>query len=91
MQGAEVLAFLEEGDGVGLRFGGQAREELRVDDDAFQVGERGCKGGEEACWVAEAEELEGQGFDGGGERRGDVVGFGEEVLVVGEFDVGGEG
>lgn len=91
VQGAEVLELLEEFDRVFLAFLRDSREELGVDDDAFEVGEGGGEGGEEAGRVAEGEELEGEGFDARGEGGGDVEGLGEVRGVFVDFDVAGEG
>lgn len=90
VQRAQVLALLEERHGVRVSFLGDAREELGVDDEALEVGQGVGEAGEEAGRVAQAEELEGEGFDGRG-KRGDVPGLGEDGLVFVDFDVGGEG
>lgn len=91
MQSAELREVLEELDCVGHAVVGDPGEELGVDDDGFEIWQCGGESGEEAWWVAHAEELEGEGFDCGGEGGGDVVGLGEEGLVFVELDVGGQG
>ena len=90
MQRTEILALLEEGDGVGLAFGGDAGEELGVDYQALEVGEGFGERGEEAYGVAEGEELEGEGFDARG-QGGDGEGLGEEGLVFVDFDIARQG
>ena len=90
MQCSQIRAFLQELDGVGLAFLGDAREELRVDYQALEIGQGFGQAREEAGRVAQAEELEGEGFDGL-RKGGDVPGLREQGLVFVDFDVGGEG
>lgn len=78
----------DEGEGVILRGGRGAGEELGVEGQGFEVREGSAQGGEEARRVAEGEELEGYAGDGGG-QGGDGEGLGEDGGVLVEFDVGG--
>nr|POE59022.1 hypothetical protein CFP56_24292 [Quercus suber] len=93
MHGAQRAGAPEEFDRVVGAGVADAREHLRVDDEAFEVRKSGGESAQEAGGVAEREEFEGEGFDGGRER-GDAegrrrCGGGEKVRVGFERDLRG--
>nr|POE79527.1 hypothetical protein CFP56_07592 [Quercus suber] len=89
---AQPSCAFEKLDGVvGTRVA-DAGEQLRVDDEAFEIWQRPRERGQEAGGVAEREEFEREGFDRGGQRRDAegrrVSASREQCVIAVERDLG---